>query len=215
MPDFAAARAAMVEKQLRRRGVEDERVLEAMGRVPRELFVDAELRGRAYKDEPILIGFGQTISQPYMVALIAESAGVRPGHKVLDVGAGSGYAAAVLAELGADVHAIERLPALAEKARRRLDAAGYEQVQVHVGDGSMGFPQEAPYNAITVAAATKELPPALYDELVPGGRLVIPLGNRDGQRLVTAVRSPEGPAVLRSVACRFVPLVGEGAEPPS
>ena len=215
MPDFAAARAAMVEKQLRRRGVEDERVLEAMGRVPRELFVDAELRGRAYKDEPILIGFGQTISQPYMVALIAESAGVRPGHKVLDVGAGSGYAAAVLAELGADVHAIERLPALAEKARRRLDAAGYEQVQVHVGDGSMGFPQEAPYNAITVAAATKELPPALYDELVPGGRLVIPLGNRDGQRLVTAVRSPEGPAVLRSVACRFVPLVGEGAERPS
>jgi protein-L-isoaspartate(D-aspartate) O-methyltransferase len=215
VPDYAAARAAMVEKQLRRRGIEDERVLEAMGRVPREKFVDADLRGRAYKDEPILIGFGQTISQPYMVALIAESAAVRPGQKVLDVGAGSGYAAAVLAELGADVHAIERLPALAQKARRRLDGAGYDQVQVHQGDGSMGLPEEAPYDAITVAAAAKEIPPALYDELVPGGRLVIPLGNRAGQRLVTAVRSPEGPAVLRSVACRFVPLVGEGVPPPT
>jgi protein-L-isoaspartate(D-aspartate) O-methyltransferase len=215
VPDYASARAAMVEKQLRRRGIEDERVLDAMGKVPREAFLDADLRGRAYKDEPILIGFGQTISQPYMVALIAEAAALRPGQKVLDVGAGSGYGAAVLAELGADVHTIERLPALAEKARRRLGNVGYERVHVHVGDGSVGFPDEAPYDAITVAAAAKEIPEALYDELVPGGRIVIPLGNRMGQRLVIAVRSPEGPAVLRSVACRFVPLVGEGVPPPT
>ena len=207
-PDFSAARLAMVERQLRDRGIEDERVLEAMSRVPREAFLDADDHVRAYRDMPLAIGFGQTMSQPYMVALIAEAAAVREGAKVLDVGTGSGYAAAVLAELGAVVHTIERIPELGDKARDRLRAAGYEDVTVHVGDGSLGLPTEAPFDAITVAAAAPELPTALYDQLVRGGRLVVPIGRRHAQRLEVAVRSPEGPAVLHSVPCRFVPLVG-------
>jgi protein-L-isoaspartate(D-aspartate) O-methyltransferase len=209
--DFPAQRGAMVEEQLRGRGIHDERVLAAMGRVPREAFVfDPEDNKRAYDDMPILIGFGQTMSQPYMVALIAEAAGVHEGHKVLDVGTGSGYAAAVLRELGATVHTIERVPELAKRARDRLEAAGYGAVHVHVGDGSLGLPEEAPFDAIAVAAAAPEVPERLYEQLVPGGRLVVPVGTRRTQRLLVVVRSPEGPAVVRSVACRFVPLVGEG-----
>jgi protein-L-isoaspartate(D-aspartate) O-methyltransferase len=144
-----------------------------------------------------------------MVGLIAQNAAVRPGDRVLDVGTGSGYAAAVFAELGADVHTIERIPELAARARRALAAAGYPDVEVHVGDGSLGLAAEAPFDAIAVAAAAPGLPDALYGQLVPGGRLVVPVGDADGQRLLVAVRSPEGPAVLRSVPCRFVPLVGE------
>jgi protein-L-isoaspartate(D-aspartate) O-methyltransferase len=208
--DFAAARRAMVERQLRDRGIDDERVLAAMGSVPREAFVDEGDRRRAYQDMPIAIGHGQTISQPYMVGLIAQEAAVRPGDKVLDVGTGSGYAAAVLAELGADVHTIERLPDLAARARERLRDAGYDEVVVHVGDGSLGVAEEAPFRAITVAAAAPELPLTLYEQLAPGGRLVVPIGHLQSQRLEVAVRSPEGPAVLRSVPCRFVPLVGAG-----
>lgn len=200
----------MVEHQLRERGIDDERVLEAMARVPREAFLDPEDHDRAYGDMPLPIGLGQTISQPYMVALIAQAAVVRPGRKVLDVGTGSGYAAAVLAELGARVHTIERIPELAETACERLRGAGYADVKVHVGDGSAGLPEEAPFDAITVAAAAPALPSALYEQLVPGGRLVVPIGRRRAQRLEVAVRSPEGPAVLRSVPCRFVPLVGAG-----
>ncbi len=203
----------MVEDQLRGRGIADERVLAAMARVPREAFVDPADRRRAYLDMPLSIGFGQTISQPYMVALIAEAAEVRPGHKALDVGTGSGYAAAVLAELGATVHSIERVPELAETARERLRNAGYGHVTVHVGDGSLGLPDEAPFHAITVAAAAPELPMTLYEQLVPGGRLVVPIGDTHGQRLEVAVRSPEGPAVVHSVPCRFVPLVGAGGFP--
>jgi protein-L-isoaspartate(D-aspartate) O-methyltransferase len=199
----------MVEDQLRRRGIVDQRVLDAMERVPREAFVDEDDHKRAYEDMPLAIGFGQTISQPYMVALIAQAADVHEDDKVLDVGTGSGYAAAVLAELGATVHTIERIPELAAKARQRLDEAGYESVALHVGDGSLGLPSEAPFDAITVAAAAPELPMTLYEQLVPGGRLVVPIGSPEGQRLEVAVRSPEGPAVLRSVPCRFVPLVGE------
>ncbi len=200
----------MVEDHLRGRGIEDERVLEAMERVPREAFLDADERPRAYRDMPLPIGFGQTISQPYMVALIAQAAAVRPDEKVLDVGTGSGYSAAVFAELDARVHTIERIRELAANARERLREAGYPDVIVHVGDGSLGLPEEAPFDAIAVAAAAPELPPTLYEQLVPGGRLVVPIGDPTGQRLEIAVRSPEGPAVLRSVPCRFVPLVGEG-----
>ena len=208
-PDFPALRARMVAEQLERRGISDPRVVEAMGTVPREAFTDPDDRKRAYEDIPVQIGWGQTISQPYMVALICEVAAVWPGNRVLDVGTGSGYQAAVLAELGGEVHTIERLRQLAERASEKLDEAGYGRVQVHLGDGSLGDPEHAPFDAITVAAAAPELPRSLYDQLVPGGRLVIPVGNRRGQRLEVVVRSPEGPAIAHSVECRFVPLVGE------
>jgi protein-L-isoaspartate(D-aspartate) O-methyltransferase len=206
--DLEQVRRRMVERQLRRRGIKDERVLAAMGRVPRELFVREEDRERAYEDAPLSIGHGQTISQPYMVALICEVAVVRDGDCVLDIGTGSGYQAAVLAELGAEVHTVERIPELAEQARANLDAAGYEEVDVQTGDGSLGLPEAAPYDAIAVAAAAPDFPDALYEQLTPRGRLVVPVGGPEGQRLQVVVRSPEGPAVARSVPCRFVPLVG-------
>jgi protein-L-isoaspartate(D-aspartate) O-methyltransferase len=199
----------MVEEQLRRRDIVDERVLAAMARVPRELFVPPDLRSRAFDDAALPIGVGQTISQPYMVARIVEELGLDGDERVLDVGTGSGYQAAVLAELADDVHTIERIPELAEQAQRNLAAAGYDRVQVHVGDGSRGLPDHAPYDAVAVAAAAPGFPQALYDQLRAGGRLVVPVGGRQGQRLEVIVRSPEGPAVLRSVPCRFVPLLGE------
>ena len=207
--DFAAARLRMVERQLRARDIRDERVLEAMARVPRELFVLEELRDRAYDDSALPLPAGQTISQPYMVARIAEALELRGREHVLDVGTGSGYQAAVLAELAADVVTIERIPELAELARRNLAAAGYERVEVRVGDGTLGVPDRAPFDAIAVAAAVPELPPSLYEQLEPRGRIVLPVGSRRAQELQVVVRSPEGPAVLRSVPCRFVPLVGE------
>jgi protein-L-isoaspartate(D-aspartate) O-methyltransferase len=199
----------MVEEQLRRRDVVDERVLVAMGTVPRELFVPPEAREHAYEDAALAIGHGQTISQPYMVARICEALELRGDERVLDVGTGSGYQAAVLAELAREVHTIERIPELAERARVNLAEAGYERVAVHVGDGTLGLPEQAPFEAIAVAAAAPEPPPSLYDQLTPRGRLVVPVGRRWGQELLVVVRSPEGPAVLRSVPCRFVPLVGE------
>jgi len=198
----------MVDVQLRRRGIDDERVLAAMGRVPRELFVPEEVRHGAYADAALPIGAGQTISQPYMVALICEQLALHGGERVLDVGTGSGYQAAVLAELAAEVHTIERIPELADAARANLAAAGYEErVQAHVGDGTRGLPEHAPFAAIAVAAAALEPPPALYEELEPRGRLVVPVGGSGEQWLEVVVRTPEGPAVLRSVPCRFVPLV--------
>jgi len=198
----------MVDEQLRERGIADERVLAAMERVPRELFVPEAYRARAYDDAALPIGEGQTISQPYMVARICEALALHGGERVLDVGTGSGYQAAVLAELAGEVHTIERLASLAERARAALAAAGYERVEVHVGDGTLGLPEHAPFAAIAVAAAAPEVPPSLYAQLEPGGRLVVPVGGRGGQELQLVVRSPEGPAVLRSVPCRFVPLVG-------
>jgi protein-L-isoaspartate(D-aspartate) O-methyltransferase len=206
---FRDARLQMVEDQLRARDIVDERVLEAMERVPRELFVPEGERHRAYADAALPIGHGQTISQPYMVARICEALSLSGGERALDVGTGSGYQAAVLAELGAEVQTIERIPELAEQARKNLAAAGYDQAQVHVGDGSLGLPDEAPFAAIAVAAAAPGLPRRLYDQLEPRGRLVVPVGGRWGQRLEVIVRSPEGPAIVRSVPCRFVPLVGE------
>jgi protein-L-isoaspartate(D-aspartate) O-methyltransferase len=202
-------RFRMVEEQLRGRDIVDERVLAAMERVPRELFVPPDLQERAFDDAALPIGGGQTISQPYMVARIAEELGLDGDEHVLDVGTGSGYQAAVLAELADDVHTIERIPELAELARRNLAAAGYDQVLVHEGDGSRGLPEHAPYDAVAVAAAAPGFPQTLYDQLRSGGRLVVPVGGRRGQRLEVIVRSPEGPAILRSVPCRFVPLVGE------
>jgi protein-L-isoaspartate(D-aspartate) O-methyltransferase len=199
----------MVAQQLRGRDVEDGRVLAAMERVPRELFVSQDQRGRAYDDAALPIGAGQTISQPYMVARICEALALRGNERVLDVGTGSGYQAAVLAELAAEVDTIERIPELAERARANLAAAGYERVRVHVGDGTRGLPERAPFAAIAVAAAAPELPRTLYEQLESRGRLVVPIGKRGVQYLEVVVRSPEGPAVVRSVPCRFVPLVGE------
>ena len=201
-------RAQMVEQQLRRRGIEDERVLAAMGRVPRELFVPPDLRSSAYADAALPIGAEQTISQPAMVALICEQLALRGSERVLDVGTGSGYQAAVLAELAAEVHTIERLPELAESARANLATAGYEgRVHLHLGDGTRGLPEYAPFVAIAVAAAALEAPPALYEQLEPRGRLVLPVGGSREQWLEVVVRTPEGPAVRRTVPCRFVPLV--------
>jgi protein-L-isoaspartate(D-aspartate) O-methyltransferase len=198
----------MIERQLRRRGIGDERVLTAMERVPRELFVPEDQREAAYGDVALPIGHGQTISQPYMVALICEQLALHGSERVLDVGTGSGYQAAVLAELAAEVHTIERIPELAERARESLAAAGYDgRVQLHVGDGTRGVPEFAPFAAVAVAAAALEPPPALYEQLEPRGRLVVPVGGSGEQWLEVIVRTPEGPAVLRSVPCRFVPLV--------
>lgn len=198
----------MVDVQLRARDIVDERVLRAMQAVPRELFVPAGDRRRAYDDAALPIGGGQTISQPYMVARICEALGLSGGERVLDVGTGSGYQAAVLAELGAKVFTIERIPELAAEARERLVSAGYGRVQVQVGDGTLGLPERAPFDAIAVAAAAPGFPQTLYEQLKPRGRLVVPVGSARGQRLEVAVRSPEGPAMIHSVPCRFVPLVG-------
>jgi protein-L-isoaspartate(D-aspartate) O-methyltransferase len=200
----------MVAAQLRARDITDERVLAAMERVPRDLFVPPELRRHAYDDSALPIGEGQTISQPYMVALICQELELRGDERVLDVGTGSGYQAAVLAELAAEVVSIERHPSLAEQARRNLEAAGYaDRVEVFVGDGSLGCPARAPFDAIAVAAAAPDFPRALYEQLKDDGRLVVPVGDRYGQRLEVIVRTPAGPKVARSVPCRFVPLVGE------
>jgi protein-L-isoaspartate(D-aspartate) O-methyltransferase len=199
----------MVERQLLGRDIRDDRVLDAMRAVPRELFVPPELRSRAYDDAALPIGAGQTISQPYMVARICEALVLEGRERVLDVGSGSGYQAAVLAELADEVHTIERVPELAELAQANLEEAGYGRVRVHVGDGTLGLPEHAPYAAIAVAAAAPRLPEPLYEQLEPRGRVVIPVGRRGGQELQLIVRSPEGPAVVRSVPCRFVPLVGE------
>jgi protein-L-isoaspartate(D-aspartate) O-methyltransferase len=198
----------MVEWQLRRRGIGDERVLAVMSRVLRERFLPREQEHMAYADAALSIGSGQTISQPYMVALICEQLALKGDERVLDVGTGSGYQAAVLAELAGEVHTIERIPELAERARASLAATGYEgRVRLHVGDGTRGLPEHAPFAAIAVAAAALEAPPALYEQLEPRGRLVVPVGGAHGQWLEVVVRTPEGPAVLRSVPCRFVPLV--------
>jgi protein-L-isoaspartate(D-aspartate) O-methyltransferase len=207
--DAAAARAEMVERQLRRRGITDERVLLAMDSVPRELFVPASLQEHAYDDGALPIGHHQTISQPFVVATICSLLSLRGTERVLDVGTGSGYQAAVLAELSADVVTIERIPELAAEARARLEEAGHASVDVRVGDGSLGVPERAPYDAIAVAAAAPRVPAALYDQLAEGGRLVLPRGTRWGQELVLVVRTREGPAERSSIPCRFVPLVGD------
>jgi protein-L-isoaspartate(D-aspartate) O-methyltransferase len=206
--DAAEARARMIERQLRRRGIADERVLAAMGRVPRELFVPENVRAYAYEDGALPIGHGQTISQPFIVGTICALLELSGGERVLDVGTGSGYQAAVLAELASEVVTIERVPELAERAGRALSEAGYEDVVVLVGDGSVGASEHAPFDAIAVAAAAPAVPPALYEQLTPGGRLVLPRGSRWGQELVLVVKTEDGPVERASVPCRFVPLVG-------
>jgi len=204
-----AARGRMVDRQLRRRGVSDERVLAAMGKVPRELFVPPSARELAYEDGALPIGYGQTISQPYIVGVICSLLSLGGSESVLDVGTGSGYQAAVLAELAAEVTTIERMPELVEKAQDALAEAGYDDVDVRLGDGSLGVPEKAPFDGIAVAAAAPTVPQHLYGQLAEGGRLVLPKGSRWGQDLVLVVKTGEGPVERRSVPCRFVPLLGE------
>jgi len=194
---------------LRRRGIRDGRVLDAIGRVRREEFVPAEVADRAYDNRALPIGHGQTISQPFMVATICAELELRGGERVLDVGTGSGYQAAVLAELAAEVVTIERVPELAERARETLARAGYPRVDVRVGDGTAGVPERAPFDGIAVAAAAPAVPLSLYEQLVSGGRLVVPVGNRESQWLEVVVRGEDGPERHRSVPCVFVPLIGE------
>jgi protein-L-isoaspartate(D-aspartate) O-methyltransferase len=196
-----------IDRQLRSRGISDERVLAAMARVPRELFVPEVLRAYAYDDGALPLAHGQTVSQPFMVAVTCQGLGLKGDERVLDVGTGSGYAAAVLAELAAEVFSIERIPELAEAARESLGAAGYGHVQVHVGDGWLGLPEHAPYGGIAVAAAAPRVPEALWDQLVEGGRIALPLGSRRRQELCAVERTADGPRLILSVPARYVPLV--------
>ncbi len=198
---------------IRRRGVSDERVLRAMEAVPRHLFVPPELRDRAYGDYPLPIGYGQTISQPYIVAWMTELLELQEGDKVLEIGTGSGYQAAVLAEIpGVEVYTIEIVPELAEQARKRLESLGYTNVHCRQGDGYYGWPEYAPYDAIILTAAPEVIPGPLIEQLAVGGRMVLPIGRPGGfQTLLKSVKQPDGTlknSVLGGVA--FVPFTGEG-----
>jgi protein-L-isoaspartate(D-aspartate) O-methyltransferase len=195
-----------IDEQLARRGITDERVLEAMERVPRELYVPEGLGEYAYDDAALPLGYGQTVSQPFIVAYICQGLALDGTERVLDVGTGSGYQAAVLAELAREVHSVERTPELAERARSALAAAGLEQVQVHVGDGALGLPELAPFGGIAVAAAAVELPPALWEQLEEGRRIALPLGRRR-QQLCVLERTGTEPRLVASLPVRFVPLV--------
>ena len=209
-PDFQALRNQMVDRQIASRGVRDPRVLEAMRTVPREAFVAERFAELAYDDSPLPIGEEQTISQPYVVALMGEALEIRPEDKVLEIGSGSGYAAAVLSRLAREVYAVERHESLARDAEERLARLGYANVRILQGDGTLGWPEHAPYDAIVVAAGGPEVPPALLAQLAEGGRLVIPIGRdpRD-QDLVRVRRRAEGSDVREVLgSVRFVPLIG-------
>ena len=212
MTDWKRLREEMVEKQLRRRGIRDPRVLHAMRRVPRHEFIPGEPGPEAYADEPAAIGAGQTISQPYMVAAMVEALELKGVERVLEVGAGSGYHAAVLAELAAEVIAIEREPVLVDLARRNLKRLGYDRVTVIEGDGSLGYPSAAPYQAISVAAGAPDVPAQLLEQLdSKNGRLVIPVGSLDDQELRLIRKLPDGIETRVVNFCRFVPLRGAQA----
>ena len=202
---YELERRLMVERQLRGRGLRDERVLAAMGEVPRELFVPERHRSRAYDDEPVSIGCGQTISQPFMVALMAELLRLTGTENVLEVGGGSGYSAAVLGALAARVVTVERVPELAAMARHNL--AGTPNVMVVEGDGSLGYPPRAPFDAISVAAASHEIPEALEGQLADGGRLVIPVGEDQDQELRFGHKQYGAIRWRVATHCRFVPLI--------
>jgi len=197
----------MVDYQLRARGIEDERVLDAMSRVLRHEFTAGRYRDQAYEDYPLPIGEGQTISQPYIVALMLEALALQPSHRVLEVGTGSGYVTALLAELAAQVVSMERFTVLADEARELLAQMGYTNLRVIVGDGSRGYAASAPYDAILVSAAAPEVPPALLAQLAEGGRMVIPVGSYDSQQLQLIHMHNGQPQTELRELCRFVPLV--------
>ncbi len=191
--------------------ISDRRVLEAMARVPRERFVPGELRAFAYENRPLPIGYGQTISQPLIVALMTQGLALRGDEKVLEVGTGSGYQAALLSHLAAQVVSVERVPELATRAGRALAELGYTNVRAYAAGETLGWPQEAPYDAIVVTAAAPRVPHELVAQLTPGGRMVVPVGSRDMQELVRMVKRPEGPAPSNLGPCLLVPLLGPGA----
>ncbi len=209
VPDQQAERRAMVDRQVRGRGVVDERVLEAMVVVPRHLFVPEQYRQHAHADRPWPIGHGQTISQPLMVALMLEAAQLADCERVLEVGAGSGYQAALLGQLVAEVVGLEIVPALAERARQTLAELGYQNVEVFLADGNLGHEPRAPYDAILVAAAAPHVPSALVDQLAVGGRLLMPVGGSFQQTLLRLTKGADGSIATDDLGyCVFVPLVG-------
>ena len=211
IPDWTRERQRMVEEQLRGRGITDERVLAAMRRVPRHRFVQEALRERAYGDHPLPIGEEQTISQPYIVGLMSSLLELSGREKVLDIGTGSGYQTAVLAELARRVCSIERLPRLAERARALLESHGYMNVWIRVGDGTLGWLDEAPFDRILVAAGGPTVPQALFDQLAEGGRMVLPIGDAESQTLMV-VENDGGQMRTRAAGeCKFVKLVGKYA----
>ena len=211
MTDFQSEREAMVERQLKRRGITEPHILDAFGAVPREEFIGAGYAHLAYGDHPLPIEAQQTISQPYIVALMIEAARIRAGDRVLEVGAGSGYAAAVISRIAERVVGIERQHELVEVARERLQRLGYDNVEIVEGDGSKGWPDEAPYNAILAAASGSHVPQPLIGQLAPGGRLVMPLGDPGWvQELVKVTKGPGDKLVRENLGgVRFVPLIGE------
>ncbi len=205
---FEVARREMVARQIEQRGIRDARVLDAMRSVPRHLFVPDEYVYASYMDEPLPIGEGQTISQPFMVAAMAEALLLKGTERVLEIGAGSGYQAAVLSHLAREVIAIEAQPLLASSARERLARLGYVNVRVEQGDGSAGWPPDAPYDAILVTAAAPSVPAPLVEQLGEGGRLVLPVGGAENQELIRITKSERRTSRESLYACRFVPLVG-------
>jgi protein-L-isoaspartate(D-aspartate) O-methyltransferase len=205
---FEKERHRMVDEQIVGRGVKDERVLAAMRKVPRHEFLPEAIGGMAYADNALPIGAGQTISQPYMVALMTEILGLTGTERVLEIGTGSGYQAAVLAELCSKVYTIERIKPLAEKARATLDRLGYQNVALKVYDGTYGWKEMAPFDAIMVTAGSPDVPGPLIEQLKEGGRMVIPVGERYSQALLNIVKTPQGSVTQRSIPCMFVPLIG-------
>jgi protein-L-isoaspartate(D-aspartate) O-methyltransferase len=208
--DYAIARRLMVERQIMGRGVNDRLVLDAMMRVPRHLFVEEALRGQAYADYPLPIGEKQTISQPFMVAYMTAALGLRGGEKVLEVGTGSGYQAAILAQMASRVYSVERIAALARRARRVLDSIGCQNVNIKLSDGTLGWEEEAPFDGIMVTAGAPTVPPHYLDQLAIGGRLVIPVGSRGTQVLKRITRRGMTDFLEENLLdCRFVPLIGK------
>jgi len=207
--DFAAARARLIEHLGTE--IKDERVLAAMSRIPRERFVPPEERRLAYEDRPLPIGLDQTISQPFIVALMTQELGLTGNEKVLEIGAGSGYQAAILAELARTVIAVERLPTLAETAGKVLNSLGYTNITVHLAKETLGWPEEAPYDAIIASAAAPRVPPDLLAQLAIGGRIVIPVGSRYVQELYKITRRRKKNTIQNLGGCRFVSLIGKGA----
>jgi protein-L-isoaspartate(D-aspartate) O-methyltransferase len=207
--DFTTARNRMVDSQLLSRGIKDGRVLLAMRKVPRHRFVEEALISQAHGDHPLPIGEKQTISQPYIVALMTEALGLTGTERVLEIGTGSGYQTAILAELAEKIYSIERIYPLSVKARRLLDELGYLNVVLKVGDGTLGWKEEAPFDAVIVTAGSPDVPQPLVDQLAVGGRLVIPVGDRFSQSLVKVARTKEGIKKADLGGCRFVNLVGQ------